>query len=124
MAPTTLQLGSSGEAPQRRHDDLAGALGALSDAPWPIRAIAVIGGVTCIACYLVWFLAADVKGSQDRQERALSLHFAVAEQMLKTAEGSARENKTTSERVEGYLRLLCVQGAKTRDQVQTCLSVR
>lgn len=92
--------------------------------PWQIRAVALIGVPCALLCFLVWSLQVDVKGSQARQEQKLDTHILAAEKTMLTLESVEKDHKESGMRLEVYMRLLCVNGAKTKEQVATCLSVR
>lgn len=109
--------------PQRRADDEANEVSTLG-MPWQIRAVTLVGVPCALLCLLVWILATDVKGSQARQEEMLGRHIYTTEQTMKAMEVLEREHKDSGSRLEGYMRLLCVNGSKSKEQIATCLSVR
>lgn len=112
-----------GVDPGRRTTDAVG----LDELPWPVKAIAIIGGTTCIACFLVWFLAVsvtsaltDLKGDM----KPLQNHIDTSKKLGDTLEQLERDHRDSNIRIEGYMRLMCVQSAKTKQDQHDCLSVR
>src|SRR4051812_30997692 len=95
---------SDAEQPKRRiGDDLDGA-------PWPVRAVAIIGGTTCIACFLVWFLATSVTTALEKIKTAvepLSGHVDGAKKLGETLERIERQQLESGIRLEGYQRIIC-----------------
>jgi len=107
--------------PKRRHDDV------LEGAPWPVRAIAIIGGMTCIACFLVWFLANIVVSGQDDIKRAvapLADHVRTSDKLGDTLQHIEQDHRDSNRRLERLLELMCWQQAKSETQRSTCMDVR
>lgn len=113
-------LGLSGEPRRRSTDDLDGA-------PWPVRAVAIIGGMTCIACFLVWFLATVVTNGQDDIKRAVApigLHIQTSDKLGATLEKLELDHRDSNRRLERLLEIMCWQQARNDGQRRICLETR
>lgn len=98
----------------------------LKDAPWPVRAVAIIGGMTCIACFLVWFLANTVANGQGEIRTSvapLGMHIEQSKKLGDTLEAIERDHRDSNQRIERYMRLMCISGAKSAGDRNLCLGV-
>lgn len=114
-------LGLSGVDLSRRSTDT------LDGAPWPVRAVAIIGGMTCIACFLVWFLATTVTSAlgELRQGVApLAQHVQSQEQLGRTLEKLELDHRDSNRRLERLLEVMCWQQARNDSQRASCLETR
>lgn len=98
----------------------------LKDAPWPVRAVAVIGGMTCIACFLVWFLANTVANGQNEIKAAVAPmpdHIKSSERLGGVLEAIERDHRDSNRRIEKYMQLMCIGGARTQSDRRDCMGV-
>lgn len=120
----TLDLRDDGN--RRRRVDSQDAGQELRDAPWPVRALAIIGGMTCIACFLVWFLAGRVTIALDKIDSntaPMVEHVKTAEKLSVTLEAIERDHRDSNGRIERYMRLMCLNGARTAADRNLCMGV-
>lgn len=107
----------------RKHDERSDD--GLAGAPWPVRAIVVLGTTAAIACYLVWLLGEDVKGYQTRTEPMITQHVESSKEanheIIETLRILNDTNQKSSRRLERLLQQLCIQGAKSRDEQRQCV---
>lgn len=88
-----------------------------SNAPWWVKTISVVGVPAAIALYLVYVLSNGAVTAITNIDTNVKTHAA--------AEATHdHEQRESSSRMENYLRLLCLNTAKTNSDRNTCLSVR
>lgn len=114
-------LGLSGvDRGRRSTDDLDGA-------PWPVRAVAIIGGMTCIACFLVWFLATTVTtalGELKQGMAPIGPHIQTSDKLGGTLEKLELDHRDSNRRLERLLEVMCWQQARNDVQRARCLETR
>lgn len=108
--------------PERRARTLSSrrASDNLADAPWPVRAVLVLGASTAIAMYLVWVLAEDVRGSQREQGNILQQHMQTTGAIGASIQNMENDHRDSSRTIQRILRQMCRQQAKTRADVDSC----
>lgn len=94
-----------------------GIPGSGMNMPWWVRAISVFGVPASIALYLVWTLNGTQARTLDTMREGQIKHNIESAQ-------SNLDTKASSARVETYLRVICGLQAKTKEDKNTCNSVR
>lgn len=95
-----------------------------SGLPWQIRSIIALGVPAAIALFLVWFVAAKQGEALPRIEQKIDGHIEATKGLADAIKSNSDGQHQHSERIEGYMRLLCVNSAKNTAERNTCLNVR
>lgn len=89
--------------------------------PWWVKAIATFGVPSAIAMFLVWNLTTGQNTAMAQISTTLQEHSKTTAAMSTDVHN---ELQISNARIETYLRLMCVNSAKTVQDRTTCLSVR
>lgn len=111
---------------RRRRQDAADAGADLKDAPWPVRAVAILGGMTVIACFLVWFLSDTVtKGLEriDANTAPIGQHIEQSRQLGETLKAIEADHRDSNRRIERYMQLDCLHGSRSEAERNICMGV-
>ena len=97
---------------------------AHSTMPWWVRATTIFGVPAVIALYLVWAITTGQMAILTRIEATLQAQKAAVAEVAALTESTTANQEDSNRRQEVYLRLLCVNSAKTQADRNTCLTVR
>lgn len=92
--------------------------------PWWVRGITVFGVPAAIAMYLVWALVNSNTVALSQMSANLEAQKTAIAEVASVTRVTTLDAKESALRVESYLRLLCVNTAKSFADRQTCLTVR
>lgn len=88
--------------------------------PWQLKAIMTIGVPSAIALFLVWSLANNFGVAQAAGNKMLADHVGTVPAMLEML----KDHKESDIRLENYLRRICANAAKSKPELDSCMSVR
>lgn len=88
--------------------------------PYWARIILAVGVFPSLTVYLVWLISTNFMTAQAEGNKMLQEHVITAPAIIKMLENHEKSDL----RLEAYLRLVCVQAAKTKMEQNACLSVR
>ena len=97
---------------------------APAEGPWWVKFATFFGVPALLAVYLVWSLVSGQGEVLGRIERMLYAQQAQVSEVASVARETAAATTAVSIRIESYMRQICVNGAKTQADRNTCLSVR
>ena len=105
----------------RTPDNFSSPTFAPSPVPWWVAAISTFGVPAAIAMYLVYVLTT---GQTQALNTVAGKLDATDKKTAAIADIVRQELVMSNARIEGYLRILCVNGAKTQPERNACLTVR
>ena len=94
------------------------------NSPWWVSAITTFGVPAAIAMYLVWALVSGQTNILIDIQTTLHGQRSMVAEVAAVTKSTAEEARTARARQEEYLRLLCVNTAKSQADRNACLSVR
>jgi hypothetical protein len=96
----------------------------VKSSPWWLQGIVTLGVPAAIALYLVWFIASNQTAAINKMTDTVTEHSHQSAIAAAAAVVIQNDMRDTNVRVEAYMRLLCVNGAKTTTDRNICLSVK